>query len=311
MVELKESRFQCKDGSTLHLKRWNPVKPWAIVIMLHGMKDHSGRYLQFASFLSEQKISVIIPDHRGHGLTAKKQELGYLGGKEGWNLVLDDIDSIIQDARKSYPALPLYLLGHSMGAQLARHFVLKHPTEIDGLILSGAMQQPRLTMLVGIFLASLTSLLRGSKSTSQIIEWLSFGNYNKRFEPARTKQDWVCNDPVRVDDYINSPFCGFDLSVSAYRSFFRSHLEVRTFEKKGIFPNQLPVFIYGGAMDSVSRQGKQLMNLRKIFIKAGVDDVEFKLYPDGRHEIHNDLGRFEVFRDVGDWVLRKAKSIKR
>jgi alpha-beta hydrolase superfamily lysophospholipase len=311
MAEGSESRFKSHDGSERLLRSWHPAKPEAIVVILHGMKDHSGRYLEFAEFLAGKGIIVNIPDHRGHGPVSGKEDLGYFGGRDGWEDVVKDVDCLLNKIKEEAPSLPLYLLGHSMGAQIARHYVMKYPGTLGGLVLSGAMQQPPGTMLFGIILASLTGYFRGQKSTSRIIEWLSFGNNNNDFKPARTRLDWVCNDPDRVDDYIQSPFCGFDMTVGAYLGFFRSHLAVRRYEKKNLFPTDLPVLIYGGAMDPVSKKGEQLEKLYRAYGKAGITDLQLKLYPGGRHEVHNDLNRKEVYRDVADWILKRAKSCRR
>jgi len=192
-----------------------------------------------------------------------------------------------------------------MGAQIVRHYVLQNPGKIDRLILSGSMQQPWYLMYTGIFLARIIGKMKGPGYKSRLIEWMSFGSYNKKFKPVRTRFDWMSNDPDMVDKFINDPLCAFDLSVSAYEEFYMSHLEVIKLEKKSMIPHDLPVLIYGGAMDPVNNEGKQLRKLQQVYKKAGVKDLQLKLYPGGRHEMHNDLNRTEVFQDVSGWIIRR------
>ena len=61
------------DGTEICVNRWIPdAEPKAIIIISHGMSEHSMRYDKLASFLVDEGFLVSAHDHRGHGKTHRK-----------------------------------------------------------------------------------------------------------------------------------------------------------------------------------------------------------------------------------------------
>ena len=101
-----------------------------------------------------------------------------------------------------------------------------------------------------------------------------------------------------VDSYVADPYCGFIFTGSAYRDFF-SGLN-RLTKVEGV-PADLPVLLFSGEKDPVGR-GNGVQKVAEQLRKAGVKQVDAKLYPDARHEMFNELNRQEVYQDVAEWV---------
>lgn len=97
----------------------NPTSPSAVIILLHGLAEYSGRYDNFAHFYNENDIAVVSMDLRGHGLSEGKP--GYFPTTEA---IFGDIDLLIQETRSRYPTCPAILYGHSMGGNLALSYTL-------------------------------------------------------------------------------------------------------------------------------------------------------------------------------------------
>lgn len=78
---MKNTVYTSHDGKEIALYTWDEVKePKGVVKIAHGMAEHSARYDEFAQFLNSNGYIVVMNDHRGHGLTAEADSLGYEEG---------------------------------------------------------------------------------------------------------------------------------------------------------------------------------------------------------------------------------------
>ena len=70
-------------------------------------------------------------------------------------------------------------------------------------------------------------------------------------------------------------------------------------------PKDLPIYIFSGDKDPVGEMGKGVKRVVKAYKNAGIKDLTFKLYEDGRHEMLNELNRQEVLQDITNWLNQK------
>src|SRR5690625_338357 len=108
-----------EDHVEVYVKKWftEGEKPKAIVQIAHGMVEHIERYNDFANYLLKQGIFVYGNDHRGHGYTGEKQGLlGYFSDEHGFERTAEDLYIITEEIKQEYPAVPIFLFGHSMGS---------------------------------------------------------------------------------------------------------------------------------------------------------------------------------------------------
>jgi alpha-beta hydrolase superfamily lysophospholipase len=87
---------------------------------------------------------------------------------------------------------------------------------------------------------------------------------------------------------------------------FGGLLEITDKKKIGMMPKTLPVLLIAGKCDPVGGFGKMVLKCHRAFKAAGLRDVTLKLYDDMRHEVINELGKEEVYRDILSW-LEKVK----
>ena len=128
-----------KDATELYVNHWSSEEqPRAIVMIAHGMAEHSQRYGRFARVLSLHGVSVFALDQRGHGRTAALGTLGYFADEQGWDLVVNDLCCLNHHIRVNYPNTPIFLLGHSMGSYIALAYLMQHSCSMQGAILSGS-----------------------------------------------------------------------------------------------------------------------------------------------------------------------------
>jgi len=289
------------DGVPLFVYRWLPQQaPKAVVQIAHGWAEHAGRYSRVAEALCREGYAVYADDHRGHGRTAMTPaDLGFFAESGGWNKCIDDLWQLNQRIAADHPRTPIVILGHSLGSFMVQQFICDHGNAIIAAVLSGSNGRPPATAPLGILLAHLERLRVGARGKSPLLQQLVFGAFNKRFSPARTPFDWLSRDPTEVDKYIADPLCGFDSQVQLFIDILRALPALSRSSRQACIPKTLPIYIFRGSRDPV---GENIDQLLTAYRAAGLQNVTYKLYPDGRHETLNEINRDEVMRDLIAWL---------
>ena len=293
-------RFKAKDGKDIHAIRWIPEgEAKASLLINHGMAEHIERYEDFALYLNDAGIAVWGEDHRGHGKTAvSEEELGFFHEEEGWEKVLSDLGDLTELIIKEYPAVPFFVLGHSMGSFLTRDFLCDQGHHFAGAILSGTGHTPAGVCRIMNFLAGYEAKRRGERHRSRFLDNLSFGQFNRAFMPNRTPFDWLSRDDEQVDRYISDERCGFICTTAFYRDLSRGLLRILDKDRLARTPRDLPLLIYSGDEDPVG--GKKAAGVKKVeslYRSLGMEKVLCKLNRGGRHESLNEKNRDEVYRE--------------
>lgn len=298
------------DRSRLYVNQWMPEGPAKAVVMLsHGMAEHSGRYARLAEALCGAGYSLYALDQRGHGRTADEGTLGLYAETDGWNKVVGDLASLNQHIGQQQPGLPIILLGHSMGSYIAQAYLLHHSASLHGAILSGSNFQPVALYRAARVIARIERLRQGLRGRSALIEFLSFGSFNKAFKPNRTAFDWLSRDPDEVDKYINDPLCGFRCTNQLWIDLLGGLQQISKASNLAQIDPGLPILVMGGECDPVS-EGKRLNSLADALRDAGCQHLQLTVYPQARHEVFNETNRDAVTADVLAW-LDQALTLRR
>jgi alpha-beta hydrolase superfamily lysophospholipase len=299
------------DGKALFVRKWLPAgAPKAILLIAHGMAEHSARYERLAAAMAASGWVSYAPDHRGHGRTAADAgegsagELGWLAERDGFARVRDDLRELALFASAENPGAPLFLLGHSMGSLLAEAYLAAYGQGLAGCVLSGVLSPPPpFLMASGRLIAAIGSAFKGQRAPARMLHKMSFDSSNKDFEPARTPADWLSRDAAEVDKYVADPLCGFVCSFGFYRDFL-SGFSLVYGRGSGLssLPKGLPLLIVAGAEDPVGGAQGFVSILADRLKAAGPQDIETRLYPGARHEILNETNREEVLGDIKGWL---------
>lgn len=305
------------DSSTLtnriYAKKCLPDgEPKAVVQITHGIAEHIERYAEFMVFLAENGYVAVANDHLGHGKSiSKPDEQGFFAAKNGWDYVVGDMDRLRDIMRAEYPDIPYIFFGHSMGSFLTRTYLIKHPDKYDAAIISGTGHQSKALVLGGLTMAKLFVLLDGPKKRGDTLNSVAFGAYNKAFEPARTAYDWLSRDPAVADKYAADPLCGFVPTVSLFRDMMGGIKFITDQRNIDAMSKTQPVYFMSGACDPVGDNGAGVNKAYKAFCDAGLKDVFMRLYPEGRHEMLNELNKADVYRDILSWLEEKLEKIRK
>ncbi len=310
IVEPTNFQFKSDDGAEIHGYRWTPIdSPRGVVHIVHGLAEHAARYSATANFLAAAGYLVYAHDHRGHGLTAGSPDrCGNLAEIDGWNRAVRDIVLLLEDERRENPRLPLVLLAHSMGSFMAQQVMYQHSGLLDGCALSGSRGKADLRVHFIRTLAMIEKRRIGNKR-SWFLQNFSLRAANREFRPVRTDFDWLSRDPAVVDRFIADPYCGWAGPPQLWLDLTYGIIQMGRQDNQRHIPKDLPVYIFGGTRDPVSDGCKGLRQLIEAYRRMGLTRIQFKFYPEARHETLNEINREEVLTDLLHWLVSRAPRL--
>lgn len=256
-----------------------------VLQVVHGMTEHIGRYEKLATYLTQEGVAVVGFDLRGHGTKGEGMACASFG-EDGWGATLEDIHQLHLSLKKRFAGAKYYLLGFSLGSFLVReYFSTYEENDFAGAIIMGTGRQPALVLSVIMAIVKGEIKKVGYDNTTGLVRNLSFGTYNKKFSPNRTKADWLCSDEVELDKYITDKLCKEDISAGLFWQLLASMkrtADKNTYQK---WNKNMSVLLISGEDDPVGDAGKGVRLVEKSMKNAGLTNVTLKLYPSARHDI--------------------------
>jgi alpha-beta hydrolase superfamily lysophospholipase len=275
-MKRKEGKFKGYKGLNLYYQCWLPDgKPKAVLLVAHGLAEHSGRYKNLVDYFVPKGYAVYALDHRGHG----KSE-GTRSYVDNFNDYLTDLKTFFDMVRKENKNAEIFLFGHSLGGTIVTAYAIEHQKELAGLIVSGAS------------LVASTSVSPALLAMAGIISALL-----PKMGVTLLDASGISRDKSVVDAYVNDPLV-FRGKVPA-----RTGAELARMWKQ--LPEQmpkikLPVLIMHGFADQLADpRGSKL-----LYERVGSKDKTLKLYDNCYHEICNEPEREQVFVDMQTWLAK-------
>ena len=303
----EEFYYDSRDGiSKLHAVRYTPDNDEdirCVVQIVHGMAEYIERYEEFAAYLTSKGIVVTGEDHMGHGKSVGKEgKFGYFCEQDPATVLVRDVHRLKKATQTLYPNVPYIIMGHSMGSFIARNYMFRYGTGIAGAIIMGTGMPDKKLMVMSKTVASIQKALFGSRHVSEMINKLAFGKYNAEIQNSRTQFDWLSRDDARVDQYIADPLCGFTFTVNGFSTLFELILRLHSEDNMQRIPKHLPVLLVSGTADPVGDYGKGVQRTYDLLNASGLDNLQMKLYDEGRHELLNETNRSDVAQDIYYWI---------
>lgn len=265
------------DGLKLQRFHWPVSEAKGAILLIHGFGEHLGRYQHVVSALNAAGYAVVGQDHRGHGRS------------EGERAFVTDIDTLVADLKPlwdsllaEYSGLPAFVMGHSLGGQVAVRFTLRYQDKIRGLVTSGA---------------ALSAKYAIPAFAIPIVRWLA-----KRFPKAGLVPP-IGSDALTHDSAVNS---AYDADPSVYHGRLKLGMAVAllngeqdALERAATL--RLPMLILHGGQDKVVKPiASQLLH-----DQTGSPDKTLKIYPTLYHEILNEPEGAEILREIVRWLDTK------
>lgn len=268
-----------------HLAAWRHApsgNPRARVLLIHGLGEHSARHINTIEYLVSHGVEVVRFDLRGAGLSG-----GLRQWVERFGDYVEDAAHVLHWIQRELPALPLFVLGHSLGGAVATYFTAIHQAEITGLVLSAPAHRPGLGV---------------SPVKIAVGRWLC-RVFPKLRIPGSLDNSSLSKDPTIGATYTADPLaCHFNTLRQGNEIL--EALDAMVEQAKRI---HVPVFIAHGSMDRLVRLDGSFELLTALASK----DKSLYIVPNGYHELHNDLEKEEYFRTLLNWVEKHCPPYSR
>lgn len=268
-----EFSWQSPDGLQIFAQGWEPsADPKAIICLVHGLGEHSQRYVHLASAFNEAGYALFTFDHRGHG-----RSQGPRGHIPTYEAFMEDIAQLLVETGQRWPHRPLFLYGHSMGGNLVLNYVLRRRPPLNGVVVTA----PWLRLVT-----PLPSLqLKALRLIDRFYPLLAFSN---RLDPLTLSRDPAVAQAYKTDPLVHdriSPRLFLNLDESGQWAL--AHAQA--------FP--LPLLLIHGSADRLTSA-----EASRQFAGGVPANCLFKLWPDLYHEPHNEPEQAEVISFIIDWL---------
>ncbi|PIR21090.1 MAG: lysophospholipase [Deltaproteobacteria bacterium CG11_big_fil_rev_8_21_14_0_20_47_16] len=278
-MDAQISHFTTLDGLKLFYQWWSPDKPKAVLVLVHGMGDHSGRYGPFIRYFVERGYAVALYDQRGHGRSG-----GERGHAEQFQNFLQDLSLFIQATKDRFPNLPFFLLGHSFGGQVALNFVVRYAKGLRGVILSSPNIQLKLPV-------------PGWKK--KVANWAKNSMKHVKLSHAIDAKMLTHDDAV-ADAYNHDPLV-FSFVTAGLGAIVMQNLEIMMALASRV---HLPALFLHAGQDEVCDPA----GTKAFYQRVPIAKKRFIRYDDMRHEILNEVDRNRVFADIETWLEEQLKE---
>lgn len=264
------------DDVTFYIQGWEPQeKPKAVICLVHGLGEHTGRYAHVGKAFNEAGYALFGFDLRGHGKTG-----GARGHIPSLDVAMQDIRQFVQFQSQNHAGLPVFLYGHSLGGLLTLAYALQYPEGLQGVIVTGAGLRSALQEQKAKI--ALVKLL-GSLMPTMIIK--------SELETAALSRD---ADVVQayVDDPLVHDKASLGLGKAGLSAINLCFARARTFKP--------PLLIMHGKADRITYPSGS-----EDFARLAGEtnkDVTLKLWEGMYHEIHNEPEQKEVFKVMIEWM---------
>ncbi|WP_185985007.1 alpha/beta fold hydrolase [Aureimonas mangrovi] len=278
----------------------------AVLLVFHGLAEHSGRYERFAAEMSAIGLHVYAHDHRGHGRTsAPDASPRRFAEKDGARLVVEDCRAVFDHARARHPNLPMVVLGHSMGGLIAMAFARRYGRDLAGLCVwnanfDGARLAPRLTAHLVL---AVERALMGSDVPSPTLTHATFETWGRSVPGRRTEFDWLTHDEEAVDRYIVDPLCGWSPTISLFSDLVTLIAEGGRSRGLRALPSDLPLHLLCGTQDPATAGGAAVRRLADCARAVGLP-VTLTVVEGARHETLHEIApyRSAATRSFSEWM---------
>ena len=269
-----EGTLSSAAGASLYYQSWMPADDCtAILLVAHGLAEHSGRYGHFAAFFVSRGYAVYALDHVGHGKS--DGDRCHIGS---FSEYADGVSLLLEKAREECPGIPAILVGHSMGGLIATRYLIDRQSDFTACVLSGAALKPAEK------LSSIQSLLMRL-----------FSRFLPKMRVLQLDASAVSRDPEVVDRYRDDPliFSGKITARLAEQVFgTMAWIEDR------LDTIELPMLILHGSEDGLtSPQGSKMLHQ-----KISSTNNKLIIYEGLYHEIFNEPEQIQVMGDVANWL---------
>lgn len=274
----------------------------ASVVILHGMKEHSGRYSEFAEFLSKNGYQVLVYDHVGHGKSASGQELGYIRKENPHDLLIENGKKMSAFLKNKNPDKPHIIIGHSMGSFITRNILMDSSDLYHAAVIIGTGgRRVEIKLMKNVF-KGLNSMAHYYKSSwfNQLFDYIN--SFKFKSETPFDQTNWLSLNKENREKYIADSLNVKEFSVNGFYGLFSLVDEATKKNWASTIPKDFPMFFVSGKEDPIGSFGKGVHETVSDLKENGFVNIDSKIYDGMRHEILNEVIKEKVYQDILEWL---------
>lgn len=246
----------------------------AVIVMIHGIGEHIQRYSYWTELFRKEGIAFTGVDLPGHGRSE-----GRRGNIKSYKLLEEMITLMIDTCRKTFPGIPIYLYGHSLGGGIVLDYILRVNPRIKGAIVTSpwlrlSFEPPRIKVLLASLMKNLVPGL---------------------VQPTGLNVSHISHDQAVVEKYKSDPLIHDMCSVSLYNEAMKA----ARYSLDHASELKIPTLLIHGSDDQINSPDGS----REFAEKS--DKVQLKIWEGGYHELHNETFKDDVFKYILDWINKK------
>jgi acylglycerol lipase len=269
-LAMETKTLKAFDGTDIFMTLNAVESPKALLVIVHGLAEHSGRYDYVARKFNENQFSVYRFDNRGHGKSG-----GARGDNDHLDHFLKDTHMIANLATKENKGKPVFMLGHSMGGLITAAYGAAHGDALKGQITSGAV---------------LDALPMFKPLEETYTE--EMGNQMM----PNTLAELICRDPEVVKAYQEDPLI---LKETTFRLLYTTFIQGVAWLQKNLHQYAYPCLILHGESDQLVPASSS----QWFYTHVSSKDKTIKIYPRCYHEILNEkVEKDQVIADIVGWI---------
>lgn len=275
---MKTIQLLTHDDLTLDGTIYAPMDPKALVVLIHGMGEHFGRYEHVAEFFTQNGYAFAGMDLRGHGRSQGKR-----GHTPSYEHLMNDIELLISTIQVDFPELPLFIYGHSMGGNLVLNALIRRSLPITAAVISApylklAFEPPKWKTVLGKISA----------------KWLP-----ELTQPTGLDTEALSRDPNVILAYNNDPLVHDKITSS----FFVNVHFAGPYVLAHAANIKVPLLLMHGTRDQLTSHWATHELHKRIPERS-----ELKLWEGFYHELHNEPEQKELLSFVTEWLEKHLKS---
>jgi len=275
-MRFSERRIVGSSGEQLYIRHWEPEQQelQAVVCIIHGMGEHSGRYMHVAELITEQGMAVMAMDQQGHGRSGGKR-----GHMQSLESAIEDAAKLIDEAAGQYAGVPVFLYGHSMGGNVVLNCALRLKPRIKGLIVSSPW-------------------LRLAFAPPAVKEWL--GRAASTLAPRLHQQTGLKSGDLFRPGYAKAPSIEGD-ALNHTHITPRTYFSVRVGGEWALMHAggnlNVPMLLLHGTDDRITSYAAS-----KSLAESIGSGCTWRSWEGGFHELHNDLEGEAIILEIIEWI---------
>lgn len=263
-----EGTFKGYDGLALFYQVWKGENYKRAITVVHGFGEHSGRYNNLLDYFLPKGYAIYSFDLRGHGRSQGKR-----GHINSWDEFRTDLKIFIELVRKEENNKPIFLYGHSMGGLIVLEYAFHYPEGLKGVIATGPLlAEPKLPSFFKILVRVISRIKRDMPLK------------NNLDEKGLSREEKVGKE-YRKDPLVHNILTpSFAIEIESTIKRVQNHAK----------DLKIPLLLLHGEKDKIVPVEGSI----EFFKKVNSSYKEMKIYPSAFHELHNEINKEEVFKDI-------------